>query len=195
MVRDPQFWRRFSVAVHRDEEAQAEALSRPELKHAYVQTLSPISSSTSTHSPTIQQQQPWPVPTTTQPISPTSQTSFSPSPITKTTTPLSPRQPSVLRKPPATHKKRQRTLQPLYNSCQNRSTLTLGLTGRPPSRFKFWTSISASADPRNRESWLEEQRRKKSKRTCMCWCFWLVFATLVTGLVITGVILKREGII
>ncbi|KAF2198414.1 hypothetical protein GQ43DRAFT_163094 [Delitschia confertaspora ATCC 74209] len=29
-VRDPAFWRRFSVAVHQDEEAQA---NRPDLKH------------------------------------------------------------------------------------------------------------------------------------------------------------------
>jgi hypothetical protein len=33
VVRDPAFWRRFSVAVHLDEEAQT---AKPELKHSYV---------------------------------------------------------------------------------------------------------------------------------------------------------------
>jgi len=33
VVRDPAFWRRFSMAVHLDEEAQT---AKPELKHSYV---------------------------------------------------------------------------------------------------------------------------------------------------------------
>ncbi|KAF2662036.1 hypothetical protein K491DRAFT_687020 [Lophiostoma macrostomum CBS 122681] len=78
MVRDPAFWKRFSLAVHLDEEAQAQA-SRPELKHS--------------------------------------------------------------------------------------------------------------------ESWLEEQQRKKSKRTCMCWGFWLVFFAFVAGIVVTILLLKSKGII
>lgn len=42
VVRDPYFWKRFSVAVHQDEEAAIQSTvaspkaSRPELKHTYV---------------------------------------------------------------------------------------------------------------------------------------------------------------
>ncbi|KAF2787441.1 hypothetical protein K505DRAFT_126704 [Melanomma pulvis-pyrius CBS 109.77] len=33
-VRDPDFWRRFSRAVHQDEEAQAQKEQRPGIKHS-----------------------------------------------------------------------------------------------------------------------------------------------------------------
>ncbi|ORX97806.1 hypothetical protein BCR34DRAFT_593384 [Clohesyomyces aquaticus] len=78
-------------------------------------------------------------------------------------------------------------------SHANVSTLTF--SGRNSTRFKFWTSVSAAADPRNRESWLEQQRKKKSKRTCMCWVFWLVLIGFVAGIVIVILFLKAKGII
>ncbi|OAL04586.1 hypothetical protein IQ06DRAFT_99069 [Phaeosphaeriaceae sp. SRC1lsM3a] len=36
MVQDPNFWRRFSVAVHQDDLTKEQAASRPDLKHSYV---------------------------------------------------------------------------------------------------------------------------------------------------------------
>lgn len=66
MVQDPNFWRRFSVAVHQDDVSKEEAASRPDLKHSYVYP------STST--------------CTSAPLSPTSQSHLSPafpgSPVT-----------------------------------------------------------------------------------------------------------------
>ena len=35
-VRDPAFWKRFSYAVHLDEETGTQGQSRPDLKHKYV---------------------------------------------------------------------------------------------------------------------------------------------------------------
>lgn len=34
MVRDPNFWRRFSIAVHQDDAAKEEMTKRPNLKHS-----------------------------------------------------------------------------------------------------------------------------------------------------------------
>lgn len=185
MVRDPAFWRRFSVAVHQDEEAQARA-TRPELKHSYV-TPSP-----SMQSPTHQ----IPSPTATMPLSPTSPINpFSPM-SSEPPTPSQPnaprRQPSKLAKSHPSEPRKPRKPAPIY-SRRNASALSLGLSGRPTSKFKFWTSIEA--DPSNRESWLEEQHRKKSKRTFMCWCFWLVFLALVAGIVVAILLLKSKGVI
>jgi hypothetical protein len=101
------------------------------------------------------------------------------------------------------------------------------LTNRPPSRFKFWTSISANPNPYpstsspahtspsslstkryknyeeaqangyrgTRESWLEEQTRKKRKRALMCWGFWGVVGLVVAGVVVAVVLLRGKGII
>lgn len=66
MVQDPNFWRRFSVAVHQDDLSKEQAANRPDLKHSYVYP------STST--------------CTSAPLSPTSQCHLSPafpaSPVT-----------------------------------------------------------------------------------------------------------------
>ncbi|KAL6706958.1 hypothetical protein ACN47E_004908 [Coniothyrium glycines] len=34
VVRDPNFWRRFSIAVHQDDLAKEELTKRPEMKHS-----------------------------------------------------------------------------------------------------------------------------------------------------------------
>ncbi|KAF2737701.1 hypothetical protein EJ04DRAFT_510135, partial [Polyplosphaeria fusca] len=44
------------------------------------------------------------------------------------------------------------------------------------------------------DSWLESQLKKKKQRTWMCWAFWLVFAILVAGVVVTILLLKSKGI-
>jgi hypothetical protein len=212
MVRDPAFWKRFSTAVHLDEEAQAQA-STPGLKHQYVEPPSPALASPdsiprpSTTNTTTRlfslssstpntAQQPFASPSAPAPESSiTSTTSSTSSAPSKPKRNLPPR-----RKITKTHTTTTTTefapssvsKQPLYTR-RNASQLTLGLSGRPPSRFRFWTSISA--DPHNRESWLEEQQRKKSKRTCMCWGFWLVFFAFVAGIVVTILLLKSKGII
>ncbi|KAK3690743.1 hypothetical protein LTR37_019009 [Vermiconidia calcicola] len=34
------------------------------------------------------------------------------------------------------------------------------------------------------DSWLARQQRKRSRRTCVCWIFWLCFLAIVAGIVI-----------
>jgi hypothetical protein len=75
----------------------------------------------------------------------------------------------------------------------NSSQLTLAFSGRPQSRFKFWTSVTA--DPTNRDSWLEGQRRKRRHRAWVCWTFWICLLLLVGGAVAAVLVLKKEGII
>ncbi|KAF2274332.1 uncharacterized protein EI97DRAFT_435168, partial [Westerdykella ornata] len=60
-------------------------------------------------------------------------------------------------------------------------------------RAQAGSDSSARPELKHSESWLEEQRRKKSKRTCMCWGFWLVFAALVAGIVVAVLLLRRKG--
>ncbi|KAF2469161.1 uncharacterized protein BDR25DRAFT_372351 [Lindgomyces ingoldianus] len=206
MVRDPAFWRRFSVAVHLDEEAA----QRSELKHSYVTPLpSPLSSPcTSTvsarKSPIIVATTPLEfnkemeveIEIQSEPASPTISYKSNRTPSTHSKHlpehhPSPPRSPPTAffpcpKSPPNSHSHPIRHL-------HNPSTLTLGLSGRPPSAFKFWTIVTA--DGSHRESWLEQQRKKKSKRTCMCWIFWLVFMGLVAGIVIVVLWLKGRGVI
>ncbi|PVH98818.1 hypothetical protein DM02DRAFT_643365 [Periconia macrospinosa] len=82
---------------------------------------------------------------------------------------------------------------PLFTRQSNNSQLTLGLSGRPQSRFKFWTSVSA--DPSNRNSWLESQQRKARQRTYICWGFWLALLAIIAGVVAAVLVLKSKGII
>lgn len=79
-----------------------------------------------------------------------------------------------------------------YRSIHHLSTLSL--TGRPPSRFRFWTTITADGAP-PRDSWLESQRRKSKQRTWICWSFWIVIILLVTAVVVTILVLRSHGII
>ena len=43
-VRDPDFWKRFSIAVHQDDAEKEQKAQQPELKHSYVIALSEVSS-------------------------------------------------------------------------------------------------------------------------------------------------------
>jgi hypothetical protein len=52
-----------------------------------------------------------------------------------------------------------------------------------------------TADPTNRDSWLEGQRRKRRHRAWVCWTFWICLLLLVGGAVAAVLVLKKEGII
>lgn len=52
----------------------------------------------------------------------------------------------------------------------------------------------ANTDMRS-EDWLASQHRKARQRTWMCWFFWVVMIFLVTGVVVTVVVLRGKGII
>lgn len=241
MVQDPNFWKRFSTAVHADEAEKEQLKDRPDLKHSYVSSRASFElSPTSPTSPHLY----------SAPASPTSQAPLSPyfspidhmpapafSPIGYLPSPSAPppamlssqrreeragphhrhvegktqlsqakppaRQPSKLRKPSST-----RSSHPLlprnyplpspppshYPSTRRSSSASLNLTGRSKATFKTWTTITATNDMA-RTSWLESQTRKRRQRTWICWCFWLGFMVLVAGVVVTVVVLRREGIL
>ncbi|KAK4941880.1 hypothetical protein LTR66_014755 [Elasticomyces elasticus] len=128
-VRDPAFWRRFSIAVHLDEEASlgtgasaSPGEKRPKLEHAYVCTLPPV-------------------PNISLPLSHST----------------SPPQKAAL-----TH--------------QNRTLAN------------DWTSFIGSSD-----SWLGRQQRKRSKRACICWAFWLCFLAFVAAIIVLVLWLAQSG--
>lgn len=132
LVTDPAFWRRFSIAVHLDEDEKAAAMAnspdgRPTSNHSYV-----LYPSLPCHFPS-------------------------------TSTPTPPRQPQVLHFP--------------------RHNLT------PTAPFAF-----AQANP-TRESWLSRQKQKKSRRTMICWIFWIFLASLIAGTIVTVMLLKQYGIL
>lgn len=198
VVRDPAFWRRFSVAVHMEEEAQA-SKTNLELKHTYV-----VSPCTCTEYSKSLPGSGSPESSHTVPTLSSLDLEKQPRITHKELCPVcmngnsdSARTPNLLRKPHPIHKTHRLSLHSLHNlsrRANNQSNLTLGLSGRPVSRgFKFWTSIEAN--PQNSESWLEEQKRKKSKRTCMCWCFWGVLIALVAVVVVVLLLLKGKGVI
>ncbi|QDS69942.1 hypothetical protein FKW77_001983 [Venturia effusa] len=45
------------------------------------------------------------------------------------------------------------------------------------------------------QSWLDRQKSKKSHRTTICWIFWILIAFLTTTVIVTFLLLKRNGII
>ncbi|KAJ9636323.1 hypothetical protein H2201_003483 [Coniosporium apollinis] len=45
------------------------------------------------------------------------------------------------------------------------------------------------------DSWLSRQEKKRSRRTCICWIFWLCFFSFVAGLVIVILWLKTSGVL
>ncbi|KAF2110939.1 hypothetical protein BDV96DRAFT_690783 [Lophiotrema nucula] len=218
-VRDPAFWKRFSVAVHQDDQEKEERQQRPELKHSYVTSLS-SAPSTATTFPTkdpYRISRPPPILTgdgTKRTSIRISTHILTPGSPTKTpalnrwpsiSSPTITRQPSKLKKSPPPPTSSSHPYTPTLPSRQNPqpafttrhgngSQMTLGLSGRPPSRFKFWTSITAGAN-NNRDSWLEAQLKKKRQRTWMCWLFWLIFLALVAGVVIVVLLLKAKHII
>lgn len=220
VVRDPNFWRRFSIAVHQDEAAKEEMTKRPDLKHSYVSSPSspsrtPLASSTP-RSPLSLVIPPMALISPVAVHSPLSLPAMPSSPSGRP-----PRQPqppkrrrSKLQKTPSTKPLIRPTIQPpedapltppqpaftsdtrrtsfsrlSFNRQANSSTLTL--TGRPT--YRFWTTITA--DPSNRNSWLESQRKKRRQRTWICWIFWGCFLLLVAAIVTTLLILRSKKII
>jgi len=228
-VRDPDFWRRFSRAVHQDDaqkyteaQDQAEKGQKQDIKHSYVFP----STRRTTSSPTS--------PSSVSPLKPAMVTVTNPEPLSpllftplifgdvkehsipmfsRPTTPRKPKTPtstihplplpstsplndinlvpssplSPPRRPRPTHSSHS------FTSHRNTSQLTLGFSGRPHSRFKFWTQISS--DPSNRSSWLESQRKKKRQRTWICWVFWLSLLGLIAAVVVVILFLRGKGII
>jgi len=45
------------------------------------------------------------------------------------------------------------------------------------------------------DSWLERQKAKRSRRTFICWIFWLLFFCAVAGIVIVILYLKSIGVL
>ncbi|PSN65198.1 hypothetical protein BS50DRAFT_589629 [Corynespora cassiicola Philippines] len=208
-VRDPGFWHRFSIAVHRDdaEKVEKELSKFSDVKHTYVKSQSTSSASSPSPVATPTSLSPLSPALHTQPLSPIALQHFAPSKsagaLASPTTPVTPqtasststgpkRQPSRLKKP-APAKTRSTPSHKPFMRNKNPSLLSLGLSGRPESRFKFWTQVTA--DPSNRNSWLESQRKKKRQRTWICWVFWLVLLALVAGVVVAILVLKSKNII
>lgn len=226
-VNDPNFWKRFSVAVHNDD---ASKVAHADLKHSYVISLDapdPTHTDPSSHITTPTSDSPLSLAFQLRPLSPIPLSTLSPSlddkwPLSPEvpSSPLPPRNGRLQKAPPGsalspTPKSPQaKTAPPVFSFSQprrpsfahihvpfasshhhhNGSQMTLGgFTGRPASRFKFWTSISA--DPTNRDSWLEGQRRKRKQRTWICWAFWLALAAVVGGAVATILILREKHIL
>ncbi|KAF2440198.1 hypothetical protein P171DRAFT_489964 [Karstenula rhodostoma CBS 690.94] len=176
-VQDPTFWKRFSIAVHQDDAAKQEMAQHAGLNHSYVISLAEM-----------------PSPGATRPTSPAHMLSSShPRPLSPVVlSPLSPTATQAPSSPSSTAHMKKAHSTP-FARHGNGSQLTLGFSGRPPSRFKFWTSVTA--DPTNRDSWLEGQRRKRRHRAWVCWAFWISLLLLVGGVVAAVLVLKSKGII
>ncbi|OCK87354.1 uncharacterized protein K441DRAFT_691216 [Cenococcum geophilum 1.58] len=54
---------------------------------------------------------------------------------------------------------------------------------------------TARPELKHSQSWLARQQAKRSRRTCICWIFWLCFFGLVAGIVIVILYLKATGIL
>ncbi|OAL45730.1 hypothetical protein IQ07DRAFT_202611 [Pyrenochaeta sp. DS3sAY3a] len=223
MVRDPNFWRRFSIAVHQDEAAKEEMTKRPDLKHSYVQSLSP-----SLQSPLASPMSQTPLTTGMAPAAvlspPPAAAAFSPlsplsplAPSTPTRPTIPPkRQRSKLQKTPSMKPLLRPTIQlpeptaakqpskstaaarpthrrPSLPFTRHTNSSAFSLSGRPRSHYTFWTTITA--DPTNSDSWLESQKRKQRQRTWICWVFWLCLLLFVAGIVVTLLVLKGRKII
>ncbi|EUC45409.1 hypothetical protein COCMIDRAFT_26432 [Bipolaris oryzae ATCC 44560] len=122
-------------------------------------------------------------------------TSTSPSSISSpTSTSCSPTH-SPLDPPPRLHHRTslpQSPFRPFFRA-PNISAISLSLSGRPSSRFKFVTTITADAS--HRDSWLVRQKRKERHRTWICWAFWIGLLLLVAAVVTTVLVLKSKRII
>ncbi|EAT83093.1 hypothetical protein HBI56_071030 [Parastagonospora nodorum] len=219
-VQDPNFWRRFSTAVHQDDVQKG----TPHLKHSYVDS-SPRPISSAPMSPTSQCQ----LFTPTSPV-------FAPSALRSAQVSTPPpaltrdavwndseqptRQPSKLKKSPSRastrpllhqHQRNTSSLQltpplplPLpqpnapfrTHSSGLRSPSLISLSGRPREVFRTWTTITGPANHGACSgSWLASQKKKSRQRTWLCWCFWLGLMGLVAGVVTAVLILRREGIL
>lgn len=204
VVRDPDFWRRFSTAVHLDDAAKEELAKGPEMKHSYVDSLP------SAHHPAPPALSPVFAPAVPAPVVLRASTEVRESEDLE-------RPMEMQEKKPPTRPKRlvksastasRAPLIPRHHSYtfKRKSPLpslrcpsALSLTGRPRSQFKSWTVITGGVrdhtNPCNRDSWLESQTRKSRQRAWMCWCFWIALLVLVAGVVVTMLVLKSKKII
>jgi len=220
-TRDPNFWKRFSIAVHQDDLLKSEMSQHsPEhrdLKHSYVSSLflsSAQPTMTASSMPSSTPGFPPPAILPRERASPDPSTSARhnayPKPKrtrsklhkTPSTRPLlrptlhSPEPPSpiALASPRAeAHAAHGPAPSPAKLFHHNLSTLSLGLYSGFHNKPKFWTTITADA-PR-RDSWLVSQRRKARQRTWMCWLFWTGILTLVAAVVVTILVLKARRIL
>jgi hypothetical protein len=207
MVQDPNFWRRFSLAVHQDEALRSElAQSSPDLKHSYVPSLSSApmlptyapSALSSMHnllaSPVraaLRPEEIW-------------QHEFESEKAAREEQHVQVRRPAKLKKSasrastrPLLHKRNQVSVTislhaPVIPGL--RSPSCLSLSGRPKTLFKTWTTCTANPVA-NRASWLESQQKKSRHRTWICWAFWLSMIALVAGVVVAVLVLRAHGII
>ncbi|CAN9189042.1 unnamed protein product [Alternaria sp. RS040] len=224
MVRDPQFWKRFSVAVHQDD--LEKTIQDP--KQPYVQSSLSSPSHSPLGSPTSQSHLSPAFPPMVQ--LPSVRSSFVASPLSQSSGEASASQ------IPREKKQRSRTKLQKTNSTKPLLRPTISVQENPsnrdgddlappqrslsplpasPSRSFFRTpnlstlSLSLSgrpqsrfnfvttitADASHRDSWLAKQQRKAKQRTWICWCFWMIFLLLVAGVVVTVLVLKAHNII
>ncbi|KNG44028.1 hypothetical protein DDE82_005668 [Stemphylium lycopersici] len=248
MIRDPQFWKRFSVAVHQDD-LEKEIMTAQDTKNPYV-TSSSLSSPAHSPlgSPTSQTHlsSSWSLPAigyppmvqlgslrssciVSSPLSPLSpsdkavweagserkksgkekkekqrsgsklQKTSSMKPLLRPDISVPTTQPAPSpTTPPQQQEEETNPLPRPFFRTPNLSTLSLSrslapLSGRPASRFKFVTTITADAP--HRDSWLARQKKKERHRTWICWAFWTVFLLLIAGVVVTVLVLKAHEII
>ncbi|KAI6859220.1 hypothetical protein KC343_g4576 [Hortaea werneckii] len=45
------------------------------------------------------------------------------------------------------------------------------------------------------DSWLLRERKKKSKRTCICWTFWVIFFIFIAAIVAIIIWLLKSGVL
>ncbi|SMQ44864.1 unnamed protein product [Zymoseptoria tritici ST99CH_1A5] len=45
------------------------------------------------------------------------------------------------------------------------------------------------------DDWLSRQKAKRSRRTCICWTFWLCFFAFVAGVVVLVIWLLNSGVL
>lgn len=45
------------------------------------------------------------------------------------------------------------------------------------------------------DSWLLRERKKKSKRTCICWTFWIIFFIFIAAIVAIIIWLLKSGVL
>ncbi|KAI6824664.1 hypothetical protein KC332_g13966 [Hortaea werneckii] len=66
----------------------------------------------------------------------------------------------------------------------------------------FWKRFSMAVHmdeekgaPEYSDSWLLRERKKKSKRTCICWTFWIIFFIFIAAIVAIIIWLLKSGVL
>lgn len=224
-TRDPNFWKRFSIAVHQDEllksEMSLQTQQQNELKHSYVSS-SPLSSAQPSSIPGSCTESP-PMPAPPMATLPRERPTLDNTLRAGQSAHPKPKRPlSRLQKTPSTRPLLRPTQ---YSSTEPPSPIALAspythhahddLAPQPPPPTKLFhhnfSTLSLSlhngppgsfkfwttitADAPRRDSWLVSQKRKARQRTWMCWLFWTGFLALVAAVVVTVLVLKAKGIL